>query len=248
VGTGAVDLRFRPLGRGTFFGGFMVTVGVHAFLAGLVYYAHVQAPPAVENERNVLVTRLVVLGKKREKNLLPRIVEPPPPEAPPPQIKVTENIEAPPLPPEKKEPPRPKDPTPSKDFQKAMDRARRMSAVPEEPEGDPLGSRRGTATEASAGDAYATIISDAVASHWVVPTGLSIGEVANLVTDIRIAISDSGELLSPVMKKSSGNTLFDLSCMQAVEAARRVQPPPPSERARWRRGVVLGFSGKDLAR
>jgi periplasmic protein TonB len=244
VASGTINLRFRPLGRGTFMGGFMLTVAVHAFLLALVYFAHVKAAPREETPRDIMVTRLVSLGAKRPERLLPRIVEPPPPKAPEPTIKVTDNVQAPPA---VKEPPRPKEPERAKDLQHAMDRARRMAAS-EPAEGDPTGSRYGTSTEASTGDAYASIISQAVASHWSVPSGLTIGAVTDLVAEIKISINDSGEILSPAIRHSSGNSLFDDSCMQAIEATRRVQAPPPSERARWRRGVVLAFPGKDLAR
>jgi hypothetical protein len=36
--------------------------------------------------------------------------------------------------------------------------------------------------------------------------------------------------------------------MQAIQTTRRVPAPPAAVRARFRRGVVLQFGGKDLAR
>jgi TonB family protein len=247
VSSGTVDLRFRPLDRGTFMGGVLMTLAVHALLAALVYFAHVTQPEPTEVSRDLMVTKMVSLGKPRNKNWLPRIVEPPKPKAPEPTIKVTQNLNAAPA---VKEPPRPKDPEIAKDVKRAMDRARMLArnAAEEPPEGSLQGSATGTSTEASAGDAYATAIYEAIRRNWTVPTGLSIGTVSELVTDIRISISESGEILSPTVRKSSGNNLYDDSCMQAVQATRRVPPPPASEQRKWRRGVVLGFEGKELAR
>lgn len=243
----ALDLRFRRIGRGTFAGGLLITLAVHGLLGVLVWWAHVGSPPPPEAPRDLMVAKMVTLGKPREKFWLPKKAVQPKPQAPPPTIKVTENETAAPAP---KEAPRPEDPEVSKDLKRALERARKLAAASAEepPEGLPTGSAAGTATEASAGDAYATAIYEAIRRNWTVPTGLSLGAASALETDVIVTISDDGRLGTPRIKKSSGNELFDASCMEAIQATRDVPPPPPSERAKYRRGVVLQFEGKDLAR
>lgn len=241
------ETRFRPLGRGTFVGGVLMTVALHVGLAALVYFGHVRAgePPPVVHD--VMITRMIHLGKPREKFFLPRIQEPPRPKAPPPQIKVTDDVNAPAA---KKEPPRPRDPEPAKPNH-ALDRARelaRRAAAEETHEGELTGSALGTATSAAEGDAYATAVHEAISRNWSVPAGLSVGEVSNYQTEIRVSIAPDGELVNPTIVHSSGNALFDDACMQAIQTTRRVPPPPATVRARFRRGVALAFMGKDLAR
>jgi outer membrane biosynthesis protein TonB len=248
VSRSTAEDRFRPLGRGTFVGGILVTVALHLALGALVYFSHVRRPPPAPVVRDIMVTRLIHLGKPRDKFYLPRIVEPPRPKAPPPTIKVTEDLNAAPA---KKETPRPPDPQPSKEVNRALERARelaRHSAVEEPPEGSLTGSPHGTASQASEGDEYATAVYEAIRKNWSVPAGLSVGEVINLETEISVSIGPDGALLRPNMTRSSGNSLYDDSCMTAIQATGRVPPPPPAARQRFRRGVVLQFGGKDLAR
>jgi TonB family protein len=242
-----VEIRFRPLHRGTFVGGVLATLAIHLGLVGLVYYAHVKSPARTEEVHDVLITRTISLGKPREKFWLPRLVQPPKPKAPPPTIKLSDDLAAPAA---KKEAPRPPDADISKELKRAHDRARALARnlAEEPPEGSLTGSEHGTANEASAGDAYATAVYEAIKKNWNVPAGLSVGDVINLDTEVRISISDDGTILAPRMTKSSGNGLYDDSCVQAVAATRKVPPPPASVRARYRRGVVLEFGGKDLAR
>jgi outer membrane biosynthesis protein TonB len=244
-----VETRVRPLGRGAFVGGVFVTLLIHGALLGLVWWAQVQPPVVEETTRDLMVTKLVKFGKPREKHWLPRIVQPPPPqETPPPVVKVTDNVEAPPAPP--REAPKPEDKDVRKDLKRALQRAREMARnLPAEPEEGLLtGSDRGTTNEASEGDAYATAIYEAIRKNWNVPQGMSLGAVANLETEVVIKISEDGSLIGqPARRKSSGSDLFDDSCVQAIQAA-RLPAPPPAQRAKYRRGLVIACEGKDLAR
>jgi len=83
--------RFRPLGRGSSWGGIAATALVHVSLLALIYFGHVKAPPPIEAPRDLIVTRLVSLGKPRDKFWLPRIVHPPRPKAPPRVLKLTDS-------------------------------------------------------------------------------------------------------------------------------------------------------------
>jgi TonB family protein len=241
-----VEIRFRPLGRGTFVGGVLLTIALHAALAGLVFFAHVHKPPPAPEIHDLMVTKLVHIGKPRDKFNLPRIVEPPRPKAPEPTIKVAENPNAPPA---KKEPPPPRDPEPSKELRRALDRARAFARNAEEPtEGLPTGSEHGTANEASVGDEYATLVYEAIKKNWTFPAGLSSVDIVNLETEVTVSISEDGLLVRPTIRRSSNNSSYDDACMQAIQVTHRVPPPPAAVRARFRHGVLLDFGGKDLAR
>ncbi len=247
----ALDLviqnRVRPLGRGSFLGGIAATVAVHLCLAALVFFAHVKSPPPVEVPRDVLVTRLVSLGKPPDKRWLPRIVQPQP-KAPPRLLKVTENPNAAPAP---KEAPRPDDAELSKEVQHALKRAQRLAqaeASQEDPLGALTGSTQGTSTQGVTGDEYATAIYTAIRKNWNIPTGLITDtELAGLTAEVRLSILGDGTLSRIEMRKPSGNQYFDDSCLQAVKTTHQVPPPPANLRERFERGTLLEFSGKDMA-
>ena len=129
-----LDHRYRRIGRGTFLGGIAVTALIHGALAGLIYWSSVKPAPAPEVARDLMVTKLVTLGKPREKFWLPRIVQPPKPKAPEPTIKLAQDPNAAPA---QKEAPRPEDAQVSKDLKRALERARMLAqnAAEEPPEG-----------------------------------------------------------------------------------------------------------------
>jgi TonB family protein len=235
------ETRIRPLGRGTSFGGLFATLLIHVSLAALIYFAHVKSPPPVEVPRDFIVTKLVAFGKPREKFWLPRIVQPPKPKAP--ELKLTDDPNAPPAP---KEAPKIDDANISKAMKNALRRAQMLAqALPEEPaEGSPLGSPLGNATEGQSGDVWATAVDAAIRSVWVTPVGLiSDAELQGLKAKVRISVSADGKLSNPVVKQSSGNQYFDDSCVQAVKTAGKVPPPPPGMKQ-----LLLTFEGKNLAR
>jgi TonB family protein len=237
----AVQSRIRPLGRGTSFGGFFATLLIHVSLVALIYFAHVKSPPPIEVPRDLIVTKLVALGKPREKFWLPRIVEPPRPKAPVPTLNLTDDANAAPTP---KEAPKPEDADISKEMRRALKRAQLLAqAAPEEPaEGSLTGSAEGTSTQGAQGDAWATAVHNIVRNAWVTPVGLiTDAELRGLVAKVKISIGEDGTLSNPVVQKSSGNPYFDDSCIQAVKAAGKVPPPP----AKTRR-MVLTFDGAQL--
>ena len=230
--------------------GLALTFAMHGALVYLVYHSQRVRPPRPEIIRDVMVTKLVTLGKERKKNLLPRLpTTPPPPEAPPPEIKIAPTPEAPPAPPPEPEPPKPKKEPEISDLQKALRRAQMLSRAAEEepPEGSPTGSPFGTSSEASEGDAYATAVMQAIQQNWSAPAGLlGDAEMAHLQAGVRVSISPDGSLGEPVLREPSGNPLFDDSCMRAVRATGSVPPPPPAQVRQARRGYLLQFEGKDL--
>jgi TonB family protein len=238
----AAQSRIRPLGRGSSFGGIFATLLIHVALVGTIYFGHVKSPPPIEVPRDLIVTKLVALGKPREKFWLPRIVQPPRPKAPAPTLNLTDNANAAPAP---KEAPKVEDADISKDLKRALKRAQLLAqAAPEEPaEGSLTGSPLGTATQGVQGDPYATLIDAAIRKNWSTPVGLiTDAELARLVAKIRMSIDEDGTLSNPVVQRSSGNPYFDDSCVQAVKATGKVPPPP---NAKYKH-LVLTFDGKRL--
>jgi TonB family protein len=228
----------------------VITLLIHGALALVVYESQVRSEPRPEAVRDVIVTRMIKFQKPREKPWLPRIVAPPKPEVPEPVIKLTENPEAPPAPPEK-EAPKPEDRKINKDLKRALERARALSqAATEEPEEGPIGgSAEGTSSEQVMGDAYATAVHNAIQRNWNAPSGLlNDAQLATLSAEVKVHIDADGTLKNATLFRPSGNDLFDDSCVQAVRATGRVPPPPVAERAKYRRGMVVEFAGKDLAR
>jgi TonB family protein len=239
----ATTSRIRPLGRGSSFGGIAATVLIHVSLAALIYFAHVKSPPPLEVPRDMIVTKLVALGKPRDKFWLPRIVQPPKPKAPAPTLNLTDDPNAAPAP---KAAPKIEDADISKEMRRALKRAQLLAQGAEEPaEGSLTGSPEGTSTQGVSGDAYATLIDAAIRKNWTAPMGLvTDSELATLVAKVRMSISDDGTLSGPVIKQSSGNPYFDDSCIQAVKATGKV-PPPPAAKFKH---LVLVFEGNKLAR
>jgi TonB family protein len=236
----------RRLGRG-FFGGVLLTVAIHGALGVLVYESQRRSAPRPEAVRDFIVTRTVTFTKKREKFWLPKVVTPPPP-APAPVIKLTDNPEAAPVPPEPKPAPQPEDRDVNRDLRRALDRARRLArAVVEEPEGPELTTGTGDSNQAVTGHEYYSQVNDAIRANWSTPTGLiNDAQLNALSAEMRIQIESDGSLLNPSLIRPSGNALFDDSCMRAVRTTAKVPPPPPNLRARVRKGMAVEFEGKDL--
>jgi TonB family protein len=226
--------------------GIVITLLLHVAIFGVVARAHSRGDVPLEVPRDFVVARMVKLGKPREKFWLPRITQPPRPKAPPATIKVADDPNAPKAP---TEAPRPENPEISKDLRRALDRARMLEklADSEPEEGQATGSESGTAAEATAGDAYATALADAIRKRWTAPTGLvSDAELGRLVVSVKIKISEDGLITDSTVIKPSGNAYFDDSCTAAIQAAHRVPPPPPGLRRLAARGYILDFAGKDM--
>jgi colicin import membrane protein len=122
-----------------------------------------------------------------------------------------------------------------------------LQGASEPEEGLATGSIHGTANTQTEGDPYASMIRDMIRDHWNVPQGLSMGDVLNLEATIRIRLAEDGTMLDPKVVKSSGNALYDDTCVQAIQATRKVPPPPAEKRAVYRRGILFPFDGKSLA-
>ena len=224
------------------FSGLLITAAIHGAVLGAIAYAEMRGETPVEVPRDFVMAEMVKLGKPREKFWLPRIVEPPAPKAPPEVIKIAEDPNAAPAPPEA---PRPETPQISKDLKRALNRARQLQALaePEPEEGQLTGSPSGIANEATAGDPYWTSVRDALRKNWNLPTGLvSDAELARLTAEVRVRIGADGSVSDARIAKASGNSYFDDSCLAAVNATPRVPPPPANVRKMAARGVSMTFA------
>jgi TonB family protein len=240
--TTAQHVGTRSLGHGAG-AGLLITLAIHGALIFTIYWSHVR-PVATEPEvRDLIVTRMVQLGKPREKFWLPRIAQPPRPKIQQPTIKIAEDPNAPPAP---KEAPKIDDADISKDMKRALQKLKNLAAanVPEEePEGSAMGSPAGTATTGSEGDEYATQIFEAIRANWNAATLIDEATVRTLKASVVVRIDADGALLEPTLRKPSGNDIFDDSCLEAVKKTGKVPPPPPAEAAKFKRGVSLAFDG-----
>jgi periplasmic protein TonB len=242
---------FRSLGRGGL-AGIAITLVIHGALVLLVYQSQRRTAPRPEAIRDLIITKSVKFSKPREKFWLPRIVQPPEPTRPEPVLKLNENplVTPPPEPPPPpKEAPKPEDKI-SKDMQRALRRAQALAnAAKEEDEGAAEGSLTGTANENVQGDEYASAVHDAIHRNWNVPGALlNDAQLSGMATQVVIRVDGDGTLKAPQLRQSSGNDLYDDAALAAVRATGRVPPPPPAERAKYRKGIIIEFAGKDAPR
>lgn len=232
-------VNIRSLGSG-WLGGVAVTALIHGALLALFWIGHRPGAPPATDGRELITTQLVKLGKPREKFWMPKISQPKPTKAPD-VIKVSENPEAEAAP---KEAPKPEDAQVSDKLRNALNRARMLRDVAEEEtdEGQLDGIREGTSSEAVTGDAYASQIFTLIRKNWNVPVGLvSDDELKALSAQVKVQVSEDGTLIGEEILKSSGNSTFDDSCLQAVKATGQVPAPPADRRAVFARGVALLF-------
>jgi TonB family protein len=208
--------------------GLLITLALHGAILGAVKYAHSQGSTPLEIPRDFVVAKMVKLGTPREKFWLPRIAEPPPPEAPPPVLKVATDPNAAKAPPEA---PRPENPKIAKDLKRALDRARKLEALatPEEPdEGSLTGSKLGTSNQ-EMGDAYQAQVVGRLLQNYNLPAGINVDQIAN-PPEMTFHIRPNGALADVKLTKSSGNNFVDDACIDAAKLTGKVPPPPAGVR------------------
>ena len=117
------------------------------------------------------------------------------------------------------------------DLSKLADRVKNLRADEDDrltreaaEEGDPTGTRGGTATEAS-GDPYIREIMAAVLERWTVPTLLTPGDLLKLQAAACLTIDDEGKLVSFRIVEASGNSLFDGSLVATLGAIKELPKP-----------------------
>ncbi|MEO8212150.1 MAG: TonB family protein [Myxococcales bacterium] len=207
--------------------GLLVTLALHGAVLAAVGIAHGQPTPPLIVQRDFVLAEMVKFGKPRDKFWLPRITQPPRPQAPAETLKVAEDPDAKPAP---KEAPRPEDPKISKTLKSALNRARMLeNMAEEEPEEGALnGSKFGTSNQA-VGDQYLAEVKGMLLQNYNLPAGIAPDQIST-APEIRFHISADGTLTDIKLSKSSGNGFVDDACVQAAQLTRKVGPPPPTVR------------------
>lgn len=209
-------LRWILVGSGVVHFLFVVAVAVSAAASN-----HSIRPP-----QTAITAKLVRLGKKRDKELLPRKIapKPPPPKKAAPVLAPQPSAPAAPT-------PTPKSATDRlKEIGSVTDALNRMkkTAKEDEPEGDPEGTADGDAsslTQALIGNRYMTEVYRCVKSHYAIegiPPRKIVGRKALVLT----RINEKGKLFDFRIEKSSGLRAFDRAVERAVKRCGRVSPPP----------------------
>ncbi len=204
---------------------------------------------------NVVITKLVRLGKERPEHLLPRLPKEPPPPAPAPKKKKPEPK------PEVKTPPKPAPkpaakPKPSpasaidrarqlKNTSSALDRLRNTRKDSDaEVEGSKDGSRQGTVssiTEAIIGNKYTNEIHQCIHANWAIE-GIDPSRIRGLSASVFVRISSSGKLSDYRIERSSGVSSFDRAVEKAIRRCGQVSRPPREIRKRIvKHGVEIEF-------
>jgi TonB family protein len=206
--------------------GLVITLALHGGILLTVARAHGQPEAPLILRHDFVEAELVKLGKPRDKFWLPRLVQPPRPTAPPATIKVADDPNAKPAPPEA---PRPNDPLISKDLKRALERAQKLEALamPEEPdEGSLTGSKLGTSNH-EVGDPYLAQIKGLLTQNFDLPAGIAPNQIPN-PPEIRFHIGTDGTLSDIKLVKTSGNSFVDDACVSSAQNTRQVPPPPPT--------------------
>jgi outer membrane biosynthesis protein TonB len=200
------------------------SVGVHAVLVGLFAMASWLEPPKPSLAQKPVSARLVRLGVKREKNLLPRkdVSAPPPPtvvEIPGTKPMVVKPKELGGAPRSQAEKSRRRD----------LFRAFERTAIPstEEPSGDPEGDPEGDSDTAEEGERYFGLVLTKARRNFEVTKTISSRELVRLKATVVLYIGPTGELLKdPEIQISSGNEQYDQDVLLSLKKAAPFGPPP----------------------
>jgi len=206
----------------------IVSVGAHLALAVAIFIgAEFSSYAAIRRPRHAITTKLVRLGKKRSKELLPRIHKPPPP--PKKVVNVAQT-------------PSPIAPAPVHDAAGALQRARDMTATSralsrlkafgsttdDEPEGDPDGVAEGDVSDAALaimGNRYVTEIYRCLKKYYAIE-GINPTKVMGREVEVSVRVDGTGRLLDAKLLKPSGLKAFDRGVMRSVQQCGKISPPP----------------------
>jgi colicin import membrane protein/protein TonB len=126
---------------------------------------------------------------------------------------------------------------------RALDKVRKDDKLAsKERWGDPAGLPEGDATDASEGDRYLGLVTQALQSSYRLPATISEQERLHLQAIVVITIEPDGRVSSFRFERRSGNAAFDQALERAVRDSRL--PPPPQELRQRYRTVGLGVNFK----
>ena len=231
----------------------LASLALHAVAIGAGAMA--RPGPIVDLAQKPIVAKLVRLGEKRPEQWLPRKeAEPPPPAAAPAAVPVPSETPAPaPARPAAAPAPRaPPAPTrtaaaaaasssrASDTLQRTLRRLGKEKALEREAWGDPAGSPEGEASDASEGDRYRGLVTQALQSNYRLPATISEQDRLHLRATVVLTIQPDGRISAFRFEKASGNPAFDQALERAVRQARL--PPPPAELRRAYATTGLGVN------
>jgi TonB family protein len=212
-------------------------VGHLVVVLGFLVLSWVLAGPRMDLEQKPIKATLVRLGKERDDKLLPRKEEAPP-EAKKDPVKVPTPDAPVPIPSKDA-----RKPAEKKNTQKSLsDAFSKASSKPEELEGKADGDVNGDSAREE-GERYYGLLTSVVKRNYDVSDTIPEAERRTLAAVVAIRIGTGGELLEAVLKKSSGNQLFDGAVVTAVKKAAPFSPPPPHLKdALKSTGVAFSFT------
>jgi TonB family protein len=233
---------------------------VHLGLMGIFLAGAASEPrerPRID--RDVFMVSTVVLPKSQSLPTKAAAPKPPSPgetgetrEAPPPRPdemvlpeKKAPKIEGPKSVPEVK--PRKPEPTPKprRDLSSLLDSVEEESdqvVFETSPDGDP-NAKPQAGLQAQFGrqlTAYERLVRDAIQNSWFPKSGRGTLD-DGLWAAVTFQVDDNGALIGPSLEQTSGDFVYDQSCLRAVQRTRRVEPPPSGAN----RTITVGFSPKD---
>lgn len=217
-----------------------------AHLAAVGVYAVVSmgADPAIKLDKQVVKTRLVKLGKKRDEKLLPRI------DKSRPKPKTDKGPKRPADPKEKKPADEPEDKPSAKDILEKFSEDNEESDLDSliqdkigEPldEGDPDGHKLGTDITGRLKADYNDLLLAKIKNAYKLPQTLTDEERVRLRAVLFIAIGPDGALLKADLDPGSGNSSFDSAVLAAAKKAAPLPPPPIPVREFYAQGVGFNF-------
>lgn len=209
--------------RTSFLVGLCVAIAVNGGGAlGLWWMSRKAERPPLRGPEIIVDARLVKFGKKRDMSFLPHVPVEPRTTDKPKTIKLAQDPDKPAV--KKDEPKR------LEDLSKLADRIKNLRADEDDraraatEEGDPNGTRGGTAQDA-AGDPFIRAIMAAILERWTVPTMLSPGELMKLQAEACLTLAEDGRLISFKMRTPSGNSLFDGSLLSTLGSIKELPRP-----------------------
>lgn len=214
----------RQLDRNSFIAGLCLAILINGGgLLALWWMNHKGAHTGRKDVEVFVDAKLVRFGKKRDLSFLPHVQSQPKVAEKPKALKLAQDPDKPP--PKKEEPKR------VDDLSKLADRVKNLRTDEDDrvtkealEEGDPTGTRGGTAAEAS-GDPYIREIMAAVLERWTVPTLLTPGDLLKLQAAACLTIDDEGKLVSFRVVEPSGNSLFDGSLVATLGSIKELPKP-----------------------
>lgn len=236
---------------------FYVSLAGHAAVFALLFLRAVLIPDEPIQIRNVIRVDMVGLPEKSQTLTPPA---PPPKVESKPEPKSEARPEPTPVKPAEPKPAAPsvnlnknKKPDVKESQKKALDRLKAMDALekiaseeskaaakPAPVKGNQLAAGNAlTGLEKIEFDRYFDDLKTQILNHWALPQWLA---DAGLKASVQVWIDDKGFVTKKVIRRSSGNDVFDAKAIEAVEASSPLPAPPSRIRgALATKGIVFNF-------